>query len=90
MSDDVQVGRVAFRVEGQYYNAYWALRDTMEGAIHIASVKIAPLRCNDALRTQFVELVQNIVSDAFDKTMGARPSAWTKESAPEHERSGNA
>ena len=36
-----QIGRVAFRVEGENWNAYWALPDTMKGALFIASTKFA-------------------------------------------------
>ncbi len=37
MTDLTQVGRIAFRQEGNLWNAYYALPDTMEDAIHLRS-----------------------------------------------------
>jgi hypothetical protein len=80
-----QIGRLALRVEGLNWNAYYALPDTMEGAIPLGSIRFGAV-CNNLKRKQaFMDLMQGIVAEILKKRFGVG-AAWTYEIAPEHER----
>lgn len=83
-----KIGRLAMRHEGTMWNAYYALADTMDGAIFLGSIQmrfVADKRRKDA----FLEFMRAAVSDILEDTMGARPT-WPEgpHPAPEHERGG--
>ncbi len=42
MEQKKEVGRLAFRVEGDNWNAYFAKQDTMAGAIFMGSIPTPP------------------------------------------------
>lgn len=82
-------GRLAFRVEGDKWVAYYALPDTMEGAIWLGSIHMGAVRESDA-REAFKELMKLAVAQLFAQR-GATVAGWGGETrAPEHERSGSA
>jgi hypothetical protein len=82
-----RVGRLALRVEGAFWNAYYAMPDTMKDAIFLGSIRIRfvedPMRKN-----VFMALMQEAVSDIIEETTGERPD-WPDgpQPAPEQERS---
>ena len=82
-------GRLAMRVEGTMWNAYWALPDTMDGAVLIGSIAMAAVQ-NVKRKHAFMLLMQDSLSSLFaDK--GVEIDRWEKpQSAPERERGGNA
>lgn len=80
-----QIGRVAFRVEGENWNAYWALPDTMKGALFIASTKFAIVE-NPARKEQFMQYVRDGIDDLFFEHWGVRPTWPGPVPAPEQER----
>lgn len=83
-----QVGRVAFRVEGANWNAYWALPDSMKGAVFIASTRFAPVEGNVELKAGFMAYVRSVVDAIFLAEWGKKPD-WPEPAgrpAPEHER----
>jgi hypothetical protein len=84
-----QIGRLAMRVEGENWNAYYASRDTMEGAIPLGSIRMGAVRDNAKRKQAFMALMQDIVADFLKEHFGQAP-AWTTQTAPEHERSGSA
>jgi len=80
-----QIGRVAFRVEGKWWNAYYAMPGTMKGAIKLASIRMTLVE-KEERRTAFLKTVELCVGDAMGTIIGTRPS-WKKPvPAPEHER----
>ena len=81
-------GRLAFRVEGTMWNAYWALPDTMEGALLIGSIAMAAVQ-NVKRKHTFMILMKDAVASIFAEK-GIEIDRWTTQSAPEHERGGNA
>jgi hypothetical protein len=85
-----KIGRLAFRVDGKTWQAYYALPDTMDGALPLASIQMA-LVLDQERKHEFMMLMQNCVSDIIEDTTGTRPE-WPDEPqpAPEHERSGSA
>jgi hypothetical protein len=65
-------GRLAFRVDGDFWNAYYADDDTMDdafllGSLHMRFV-IIPER-----RAQFITLMQEAVGDITEEVLGMRP-----------------
>lgn len=84
-------GRIVFRVEGINWNCYFAVLDTMEGAIFIGSI---PMRfvANPTRKSQFMALMRDCFSDVMEQLTGERPK-WPEPegvAAPDHERSGTA
>lgn len=85
----VEAGRVAFRVEGDRWVAYYAMPLTMEGAIFLGSIHFGAVRNSPDRKEAFMMLMQGIVQECFaDKGIAAEWPA--PQPAPEHERSGRA
>ena len=90
MSDAVKVGRLAMRHEGEFWNAYYAMPDTMTGAILLGSIKMRFVERTEQ-RAAFMSFMREAVSDLIEETTGVRPT-WPESAhpAPEHERAGHA
>lgn len=89
MSDQKQqVGRLALRVEGDWWVAYYALPNTMEGAIEMARILMALVQ-EPARKQAFMGLMQHAVTEFLKDITGASPDFITR-AAPEHERAGRA
>ena len=84
------IGRLAFRVEGEMWNAYYALPDTMKDAIWIGSIAMRFVEeCGERKRT-FMLLMREAVSDIIEEKTGCRPE-WPEPEghvAPVSETSG--
>lgn len=81
-----KVGRIAFRVEGNNWNVYWALPDSMLG-VFIASTAFATVNGKPERKAQFIQFARDVISDLFLEQYGVRPEwpdGW--QPAPEHER----
>lgn len=90
MSDPkAQIGRLAFRVEGDAWIAYYALPDTMDGAIVLGSVAMAVVERDDR-KCAFMDFMRDVVGDIIEGKVGIRPSWGGPTPAPEHERAGRA
>ena len=88
MSGEKMQVRIAFRVEGSWWNAYLAMPDTIEGAILMASMPIRVAKESPEITEAFKELCRQI----FEHALG-HPEAelrYEEYTAPEHERSGSA
>jgi hypothetical protein len=77
-----RAGRIAFRVEGRQWVAYWALPDTMDDAIWLGAIHMALVKDEDRKRT-FMALIESAVVEVFPELVEMR-----EERAPEHERAG--
>ena len=86
----VQVGRLAMRIEGDNWNAYYALQDTMEGAVLLGSIRMGAVAENAARKQAFMNLMRDVVTDIIRESTGLKPTWGGPETAPEHERSGSA
>jgi hypothetical protein len=85
-----QIGRLAMRSEGSLWVGYYAMRDTMDGALFLGSIRLVFVQ--DAERKAvFMALMRDAVSDIIQDKTGERP-IWPDGSvpAPEHERGGRA
>lgn len=80
-----QIGRVAMRQEGANWNAYYAMTDTMEGAVFLGSL---PMRFaeNPKRKEAFLTLIRDCVADLIEEKIGQRPTWKEPVAAPEHER----
>ena len=85
-----EVGRLALRVEGGNWNAYWAPKQSsMEGATLIASVNMELVK-SKSRRDEWRFLVQEMFGDLIEEHSGVRPTWPAPHAAPEHERTRNA
>lgn len=84
-----QVGRLALRHEGDNWNAYYALPDSMEGSLFLGSIRMSAVVDNTTRKQAFMNMMRDIVGDIIEQTVGVRPTWGGPQSAPEHERSGS-
>lgn len=80
--------RLAFRVEGDWWVCYCAKRDSMEGALKMASVAMGIVRDGDR-KTGFMNIMKDALADFIEDKFGQRPE-MIEEPGPESERSGTA
>lgn len=79
------------RVEGSYWVAYYALPNTMKGAIEIGRIAMTVVQRQDR-KAAFMALAREGVGDILEGITGTRPT-WPNpegDPAPQHERSGRA
>jgi hypothetical protein len=87
-----EVGRLAFRHEGEFWNAYWSpSQSSMDGAIHLGSLRMNIARV-PALKEAFMSLMRGAFEEGVKDSIGAEVvTTWGKpHPAPESERGGNA
>lgn len=80
-----QMGRLAYRVEGGNWNAYYALPNTMVGAIYLGSIRMKIVE-NLERRAAFKALMWEGFCDILEERYGVRPTRGEEQDAPEHER----
>lgn len=81
-----QIGRIALRVEGENWNAYFAEPGTMKGALFLGSMKLRLVETVER-KHAFMALLRDVVGDLIEETTGTRPIWPTPpQPAPEHER----
>ena len=85
-----QFGRLALRHEGNFWNAYYALPDTMDKAVHLGSIAMVFVAQNQERKNAFMNLMRECVGDILEQETGERPT-WPDgpQPAPESERSGH-
>lgn len=88
MKDMAQIGRLAMRQEGDNWNAYYALPDTMHEPIFLGSIRMGAVTVNTERKQAFMMMMRDIVSDLIEEKTGIRPTWGGPQTAPEHERSG--
>lgn len=89
MSENKSVGRLALRVEGDNWTAYWAKPDTMDGAMWLASIRMVFVQ-DEARQEAFKSLLVEALAEVFADKLGTPVEAWDQRPAPESERSGSA
>jgi hypothetical protein len=88
---NVEAGRLAFREEGEMWNAYWAPRQTsMEGAILLGSIRMGiAVEPSGRIKDGFMALMKRTLEVAVKDALGTEVAAWNPpQVAPERERSG--
>lgn len=86
-----KIGRLAMRHEGTWWNAYYAMPDTMRGAILVAKIRFSAVEGKPERRDAFMAFAREAIGDMIEKKIGVRPS-WPDgpQPAPESERAGHA
>lgn len=90
MSPAKQVGRLAMRVEGDLWVAYFAEPSTMKGALFLGSIRMAFVQDRQRKET-FMALMREAVGEILQDATGAK-ARWPEPDgvpAPEHERGGS-
>lgn len=85
----VQVGRLALREEGAFWNAYWAGAESMKESILLGSILMAVVVKSEAVKQRFMGTMREALGEAIFQEFGIRPVWGGPEKAPEHERSGH-
>lgn len=91
MTDHTQVGRLAMRVEGDLWVAYYALPNTMKDALFLGSIQMAFVQ-DESTKQIFMALMRDAISLILKEKAGADAS-WPDPSgspAPAHEKGGRA
>lgn len=81
--------RLAMRVEGDWWNAYMAGTETMDGATLLASVRMT-LVATPAERDAYLETIRAVFMKAAGDVLGVELGAGEVREAPEHEKAGRA
>lgn len=84
-------GRLAMRVEGLWWRAYYAKNETMNGALLLGCIHMRCVEKSPELKTAFMDVMRDAVSILLKDVSGV-DSVWPNDPqpAPEHERGGNA
>lgn len=90
MDNMQQIGRLAMRQEGQNWNAYYALPDSMAGALFLGSIHVGAISDNPERKQAFTQMMRGIISDIIEAKTGVRPTWGGPTAAPEHEKAGEA
>lgn len=95
MTDLKQMGRLALRREGKWWVAYYAMPNTMNGALSLGRIRMTmvegPLPRHSRNKAGFMDLMREAVSDIIEDSIGVRPEWPTgPQPAPENERAGEA
>ncbi|MES2667899.1 MAG: hypothetical protein V4712_17580 [Pseudomonadota bacterium] len=85
-----QVGRLALRHEGNFWNAYYADACTMDGAALIGSIAMGAIAGNPERKRAFMDLMKDVVAEFISDIGGIDPEWADERRAPEHERGGHA
>jgi hypothetical protein len=76
MKDHHKIGRLAMREEGDEWKAYYAMPDTMKGAIFLGSIKMRFVMVEER-KNAFMDLMREAVADLIEEQVGVAPF-WEK------------
>lgn len=81
-------GRLALREDGDFWKAYYAKSDTMDGAILLGMIRLAFVLDNPTRKREFMLLMQAATTDMLREFTGGVRIAWPEppQPAPRHER----
>jgi len=86
-----EIGRLAFRVEGEMWNAYWApSQQSMDGAVPLGSIRLSTVTGSRRAKNGFMALMRDLFSSAVKDALGQTPTWGDPVTAPERERAGRA
>lgn len=83
-TDKPEIGRIAFREEGEWWVAYYALPNTMKDAIELGRIQIAFVANGSKVKYCFMDVIHLGVSMIVPEFRIAHERV-----APEHERGGH-
>lgn len=82
--------RLAFRVEGEFWVAYLARANTMDGAKRLGSILLGAVENSHKRKQAFMDLMQDMMADGIKDVTGQAPNWNEPQPAPEAERAGRA
>jgi hypothetical protein len=82
--------RLAFRIEGDWWKAYAAQLNTMDGAVLLGTIGIGAVHGSQKRKHAFMALMQSVLTDFIRDATGLAPEWNDPERAPEAERAGRA
>ena len=82
--------RLAFREEGEFWNCYLALPDSMKDAKLLGCILMGAVKRHPNVKTAFMDAMKLALANAAEDLTGVRPDEFLEERAPEGERSGHA
>jgi hypothetical protein len=80
--------RLAMRVEGDWWVAYLARAETMDGAKRLGSILMGIVQNDKDRKQAFMDLMQSALGDAVEDVFGQMPDWNEPQPAPEAERAG--
>ena len=86
----MDLGRLALRQEGEFWNAYWAPQSTMAGAILLGAIRLSLVPPGSETHRGFRALMQSAFDAIVEEKTGQTPTWSEPQIAPEAERSGSA
>ena len=81
--------RIAMRVEGEMWNAYFAPYDSMDDALLFGSIRIAAVHQDEELKELFMDLMKKVLESSLARVSDAKVVRYDLEKAPEHEKAGS-
>jgi hypothetical protein len=81
-----EVGRLAMRVEGDFWCAYWAMPDTMKDAVPLGTIAMAIVE-DEKRKEAFMGIMRSYMEQMIEKKIGVKPAAFHTKPAPKSERS---
>jgi len=85
-----QIGRLALRVEGPRWVAYFAPSSGLDDAVEIGSILMTVVGRSKQCKDDFRELMQLAMTEVIFASVGHKPEWGEPTTAPECERAGNA
>lgn len=76
-----KIGRLAMREEGDEWRAYYALPNTMQGAIFLGSIRMRFVMSEER-KSAFMGLMREAVGDLIEEKLGVRPEWGGPKTAP--------
>ena len=80
--------RLAMRREGDFWVAYMAKANSMDGAKQLGSILIGIVEKSPERKQAFMVLMQDVMTEAIKEVFGQAPNWNDPQQAPEAERSG--
>lgn len=81
--------RLAFRQEGNFWNAYVAGMGTMDKSFLLGSIMMGVVANRPDRKAAFMDLMKDAFADAAQAVTGERPAVFDERPAPETERAGH-
>jgi hypothetical protein len=79
--------RLAFRIEGEWWNAYMTDTDTMKRAVHLGAIRKTLAEAHPKLKNDFMDLMKRSFELVLRTLASAQVTGWeTPVKAPEEER----
>lgn len=81
-----QIGRLAMREEGEFWNAYFADTESMEDALLLGSIRMTCVRGHPHRKDQFMAMMRGIIDQGV-KELYDQDLKWNEPTpGPENER----